>query len=578
MNNSWKYAGFIKIRMIILIASFGVVAIFSSVAGYYADALRVPPWSTLIPKIEQKIEKIRGKPSEMERNLALIETTFLQLKGKILRPPDADWINGGALTVRGSMLMIMDHRGRFFATDGEQSIEFLDRLKPPVNGLVDYLQVASSPRYDKMLHKPERFRFNDLTWIQTDKFSGFAISYTFFDLTRECYGTRVAWAAVDSSRSLESLAIAPEDWKVVFETKPCLKLNPTWTALDGMMAGGRMAFKPPSTLFLGSGEYHLDGIHTYDAGIQSDASSYGKVIAIDLLDGSSRIVSKGHRNIQGVTLDGSGRLWITEQGVRGGDELNLVKDGGNYGWPLESLGTLYSGQAMPGQRSYGRHDAFEPPIFAWLPSAGVSCLTVVDNIDESWDGDLLAGSLSSTEFGQSLWHIRINGERVVFVERIRLNQRVRYVIQFGKQIAVWMDNNNLVLFTPRRRPDPLSSATSWLMRTQSAAVGDQVGKILMACNECHSFAEKDHRTGPSLNGVVGRAVAGTTFNGYSQSLRSIGGRWTDERLASFLADPGGFAQGSPMPSQGLQKGPVMDALIGALRQVDGEASPDLRYH
>ncbi|NOX83610.1 MAG: PQQ-dependent sugar dehydrogenase [Alphaproteobacteria bacterium] len=67
----------------------------------------------------------------------------------------------------------------------------------------------------------------------------------------------------------------------------------------------------------------------------------------------------------------------------GGDELNRIIDGGNYGWPLETLGTRYNGLPIPNTISYGRHDVYAAPVFAWLPSVAVSSLAVIDNFHES---------------------------------------------------------------------------------------------------------------------------------------------------------------------------------------------------
>ena len=76
--------------------------------------------------------------------------------------------------------------------------------------------------------------------------------------------------------------------------------------------------------------------------------------------------SWGHRNPYGLTFDGQGRLWETEMGPRGGDELNLILPGKNYGWPLVSEGKNYDGVPIPPHSS--RPD-FEPPKLFWNPSS-----------------------------------------------------------------------------------------------------------------------------------------------------------------------------------------------------------------
>lgn len=538
----------------------------SLLAGYYIRDRQMTPLASFIPRVERKLAKMAGEPSQIAKDLAHVTTTFVDLKGRVMRPPVENWISGGAMAVRGGDLLVMNRLGDIFVTDGEAPLTRLTDLSLPENGFAAYQRLAETEAYRSYNHKFRSFRYNDLTWIESGDLSGFAVSYTFFDETEACYGSRVAWAEVDRAEPLARVTLTPTDWEVIFETTPCLELNPTFTALDGIMAGGRMAFQAPSTLYFGSGEYHLDGIHTYDVGIQDDDTSYGKVIAIDLLAGTHRTVSKGHRNLQGVALDKQGRLWVTEHAIRGGDELNLVREGANYGWPEVSLGTLYSGQPFENM-PYGRHTGFAQPVFAWLPSAAISSLAVIDGIDESWDGDLLAGSLSSPELGNALFHIRIEGSRVVFVERIPLGERVRYIQQFGDRIAVWMDSNDLVLFDVVRRADPLEAALAWLDENHDAETADRVKQVIASCNECHGFGQGENRTGPTLAGLVGRTVAGIDkYAGYSEALRSVGGTWTHGRLSRYLADPDAFAPGGYMPQSGLDEGPALDALIGVLER------------
>lgn len=563
--------------IVFFVVIFGGLLGMAVVGGYYIHAWQTTPLAKILPKVEKKIGQLRGLPSQLEQDVALLETTFVQLRGKVMRPPGIGWINGGAMTVRGQDLIIMDREGRMFTTDGDQPITKLSGVQAPDSGLADYVAFSQTPEGKLYTHNTVRVRFNDITWVSSPGLSGLALSYTFYDADRKCHGTQVSWAPVDADTDLADLRIGAQDWTIIFETTPCLALNTGRNAIEGLLAGGRMAFKAPGKLYLGSGDYHLDGIHTYDIGIQSDDTSYGKVIEIDLTTGENRIYSKGHRNLQGIAIDGSGQIWVTEHGIRGGDELNLVREGENYGWPLETLGTLYSGQPVP-NIPFGRHDTYTAPTFAWLPSAAVSSLTILDDFHPSWDGDLLAGSLSSAAFGQSLWHIRTTGERVIFAERIRLGHRVRYLTQFGDRLAVWLDSNDLVLFDVTQRVDPLERVKQYVSQNFDASTTQQVSGILAACNECHSFAERENRTGPSLNGVVGRAIGGTEFPEYSDALRATSGTWTKERLKAYLAGAQENIPGTSMPDTGLTPGPVLDALVDALESLDSDAEPDLTYN
>lgn len=564
--------------MIWCLAGGLVLALFGGavLGGYFIRDQQVTPLANLIPRVERKLKQMSGAPNELEQKVALIETTFVQLRGTVMRPPNINWVNGGALSVRDDDLIIMDRLARFYITDGETPITRLRGLSGAPNGLAEYEAFAASPEGQAYTHKINLLRFNDVQWVEGTR-TGLVLSYTFFNEADLCYGTRLAFAPVAPEADLRDIRITSTDWEVIYETAPCLALNVGRAAIEGHMAGGRLAYDGADTIYLGSGDYHLDGIHARDAGIQDDATDYGKVMAIDLASGDHRMVSKGHRNMQGVAMDREGRLWVTEHGVRGGDELNLVREGANYGWPETTLGTLYSGQPVP-NATYGRHDVGQPPAYAWLPSAAVSSLTALDNIDPAWDGDLLAGSLSSEGFGQSLWRIRPEGDRVLFVERIRLGERIRYVTQFGPRIAVWLDSNDLILFDVTRRPDALAAIKGHIDRLVSADLAEDVLRVFETCSECHSYQQNEHLAGPSLNGIVGRRVAGTGFTGYSDALRKLSGRWDAEQLTAYLTDPDAVARGTSMPASGLREGPVLEAVIEVLSQVDDNAAEDLTYN
>lgn len=567
-----KHPGLRAVRLVVVL---GLLGLFFAI-GYLASWNRMEPLHGLAQRIEGKLTRSAGGPSETEKRVSTVETTFLRLRGAVFPMPGNDWVNGGALTVWGDNLLVLHSSGRILLYVEGEGLRDTD-IAVPGNGRADYAALAKTEDWKDYTHKPDKMRYNDILFIEDGALRGLALSYTFFDPERICYGTRVAWLPVPEGPA-PALNTEPQDWTQLLETTPCLPLNPGWTALDGQMAGGRMAYRGGGKLILGSGEYHLDGVHTYDVGIQSDDTDYGKVIEIDLATGAARHVSKGHRNLQGVAVDGQNRLWVTEHAVRGGDELNLIEDGGNYGWPLESLGTLYSGQPFPTQGEPGRHVLHTPPIFAWLPSAAVSSLTYIDGFDPTWDGDLLAGSLSSEAFGQSLFRIRIRDGRAMFVERIKLGRRVRYLTQYGDRIAVWLDTNELVLFSIEPRTDPLASALAAVRATHTPEIAARIERQLGACGECHSYVQSNHASAPSLNGVVGRTIGAAGYTGYSDALAGHGGIWTAETLRAYILDPQGFAPDTTMPNPGLADDAVLDGLIEALGHINTADAPDLTYN
>ena len=108
-------------------------------------------------------------------------------------------------------------------------------------------------------------------------------------------------------------------------------------------------------------------------------------------DNSPEIWSFGHRNLQGAALDKNGQLWIAEHGAKGGDEVNRISKGANYGWPIISYGVHYSGNAI-GEGA--AKEGMEQPAHYWDPSIAPSGLSAYEgDMFNPWNGDLLVGSL-----------------------------------------------------------------------------------------------------------------------------------------------------------------------------------------
>src|SRR5262249_24110092 len=154
-----------------------------------------------------------------------------------------------------------------------------------------------------------------------------------------------------ATTSLRDVQAKPSDWEVIARTEPCLPIKKTFRAIEGHMSGGRMTQFGPRSIAITSGDFHLDGVYgpinvgtdTSIALAQARKAEYGKVLEIDIEPGRKRITSIGNRNMQGITTTADGTLWTIEHGPRGGDELNRQRDGANFGWPLQTYGTQYSG-------------------------------------------------------------------------------------------------------------------------------------------------------------------------------------------------------------------------------------------
>ena len=126
------------------------------------------------------------------------------------------------------------------------------------------------------------------------------------------------------------------------------------------------------------------------------------------------IWSYGHRNPQGVTMAVDGEIWDTEHAPRGGDELNHIVKGTNYGWPIITFGINYNDSSLSVPWPSGDQN-FKMPILRWLPSCATSGLKVAKSkAFPLWDGDLIAGGLA----GKNVDRIRLKGETIVEKETL----------------------------------------------------------------------------------------------------------------------------------------------------------------
>ncbi|MCG2839450.1 PQQ-dependent sugar dehydrogenase [Sandaracinobacter sp. RS1-74] len=220
-----------------------------------------------------------------------------------------------------------------------------------------------------------------------------------------------------------------------------LMRNPTAKS-GGAHFGSRLLWLPDGTLLMSIGDGGNPNIQLDGQPIRNNAQDpkayFGKLLRMTAegrpapgnpTEGKQkgqwdgRVWSIGHRNIQGLALDlKTGGIWATEHGARGGDELNRMVAGGNYGWPLVTHSLEYSGQPITKERS---RPGFRDPVSVWTPSIAASGLGVYrGRAIPSLDGAILAGGLMS----QDVRVVRIGANGVPLPEkRVVIGARVRDV-------------------------------------------------------------------------------------------------------------------------------------------------------
>ncbi len=209
-------------------------------------------------------------------------------------------------------------------------------------------------------------------------------------------------------------------------------LTPIFEALPrtsgGLHFGSRIAFDRAGLMYVTTGERYqmrraqeLGDLGGKVVRLKDDGSVPSDNPFVGRPGARPEIFTWGHRNPQGLALHpDSGRLWLAEHGPRGGDELNLLKAGANYGWPLATHGIDYSGAIISPNKSL---PGMEDPVRVWVPSISPCglCFYTGDRFP-GWKGSLFTGALSNN----ALFRIELDGERWKSEERLIVD-RLPYI-------------------------------------------------------------------------------------------------------------------------------------------------------
>jgi aldose sugar dehydrogenase len=351
-------------------------------------------------------------------------------------------IPGGGLTSVGDDMLLVTGAGDFFRVRLGDGLD-LERLSltAPLN--LDHFVAATDTAVNHDL-----FRVAGILAQRSGDSVRVLVSHHYWKVEESCFVLRLSEATVPA----ELGAVGSDDesgtaagWRTLFETRPCLEIKDQGHPFAGQQSGGRIAALGDGALLLSVGDHQFDGVNAGSSLPQAADNDYGKTILLPR-EGPARIFTLGHRNPQGLVVTTGGEIWLAEHGPRGGDELNLLVEGANYGWPLRTLGTQYGGLPWPLNDSPAPGDGLAAPAFAWVPSIGVSNLIEIrTDAVPGWRGDLLVAALGE----RSLHRLHREDGRFVYSERIETQVRVRDLAEAADgRLVLWFDDHQLSVFSP----------------------------------------------------------------------------------------------------------------------------------
>lgn len=323
--------------------------------------------------------------------------------------------------------------GRALITEKDGRLKLWESDGPIVN-------VTGTPKVDSA----GQGGFMDVV-LAPDFASSNIVYFSFSEKGEGGKGVALAMAKLDTSTAAPKL----NDLKTIFRASPYVDGSGHYS--------GRIAFSPDGKyLFFTNGERQK-----FDPA-QDPKTTLGKVLRLNL-DGTPAadnplaakgfhpaIWSYGHRNLLGIAFDAKGNLWEQEMGPQGGDEVNLIKPGLNYGYPKASNGDHYDGRDIPDHKA---GDGFEAPKVFWNPAISPGGLMIYSgDMFKGWKGNAFLGGLGAT----ALVRVTLDGENAAKADQWNMGARIREVEQ-GPDGAIWLleDGNNgsegrLLKLTPKK--------------------------------------------------------------------------------------------------------------------------------
>ena len=379
-------------------------------------------------QIISNIPKIKMELEFKENNLDLITSKKVNKLKKNLILTRHDFLNGfysgifeeypgsGYLGFHEDNIIVASSRGiiAYSPVNGDKST--FKQIKNNIGNFINYNQFKK----DKWFSIKDINIFNNKIYVSFTE-----------EVKQDCWNTSIISSKFDYKKL---------EFQKVFYSEECISSKDNDDGeFNAHQSGGRMIFLNNNEIIFGLGDYR------YRKLAQDKKSINGKIIKINLIDGSSNIISLGHRNPQGLLYDKENNFILeSEHGPQGGDELNIIflqsEEVQNYGWAVASYGEHYGGRSNENEKKYKKYpllkshkeNNFIEPIKYFVPSIGAS--EVVSINDRSY-------VLSSLR-DRSLYFFKLNSTNEISeLERVEVKERIRDMIFRDNKLFLFLENS-----------------------------------------------------------------------------------------------------------------------------------------
>ena len=418
----------------------------------------------------------------------------------------------GSIGTLCGALIILDRSGTFFSLKNNKLLSFFS-----INNRFSYFALKyQSDNYDML-------RAHNFTSNKDNVF----LSYTRFneDQSFSHVVSRYPYSCNNQNRLFEEEVLWERNLSEI-------------QASNTQSAGGALLLDSDS-LYTSFGFVNSADWADHDRYDEALKSNTGIVLKINLESLKVENFTSGHRNITSI-VKRKGDLISLEHGVKGGDEINNLNAGLNYGFPYKTYGTNYSSFVKPATAKTHEEDAkFKDPSWAFVPSiAPGDALYLEESNLSRWNDSLIIGGLKS----RSIFVGKFSNNQLVYMEPIFIGERIRSLIYFDNKIYLLTDSAKILTLEI-----DLLTWNSDMGGSGLVALSPHLKK----CVICHSLQPSAGKDAPHLFGILKRPIASIDFE-YSKNFSALKNQaWSKELLLKYLKNPGSVVKNSSMPAIGL---------------------------